>query len=219
MRSASQLMCVAMMGLASALPAMADEAGKTADTGWRPLFDGKTLTGWKVSRFGGEGEVYVADKQLILEFGSSLTGVTYEGKPPRSNYEVKLEAKRLDGSDFFCGLTFPVGDSHCSLIVGGWGGALVGLSNLDGFDASENDTTQSMRFKTDQWYRIKVRVEDKLIAVWIDDQQVIEQDIEGRKISIRPEVELSRPLGVCAWETRAAMRNLMIRSITPTTAK
>ncbi len=193
--------------------ATAEEEANQFDSNWRPLFDGKSLDGWRVSRFGGEGEVYVEDKQLILDYGSSLTGVTFDGKPTQNNYEIKLEAKRLDGTDFFCGLTFPVGKSHCSLIVGGWGGALVGLSSIDGFDASENDTTQSMPFKRDQWYRIKIRVEDKLIVVWIDGKKVIDQDIEGRQISIRPEVALSRPLGVCAWETRAAIRHVMMRSI------
>lgn len=217
MQSASQHLIVLVIGLTSVLPALAlaDEP-ETSVTKWRPLFDGKTLDGWKVSRFGGEGDVYVEDKQLVFDFGSSLTGVTYERKPPQSNYEIQLDAKRIDGTDFFCGLTFPVAKSHCSLIVGGWGGALIGLSSIDGFDASENDTTQSMSFQRDKWYRIKVRVEDKLIAVWIDGKKVIDQDIEGRQISIRPEVELSRPLGICAWETRAAIRNFMIRSINPT---
>ena len=208
MRVASHTLALLSIGLTTVFSAMAwaDDAKQITDGKWRPLFDGKTLDGWKISQFGGEGEVYVEDKQLMFDFGSSLTGVTYKGKAPQSNYEIKLEAKRLDGTDFFCGLTFPVGQSHCSLIVGGWGGALVGLSSIDGFDASENDTTQSMSFKRGQWYRIKVRVEDQRIAVWIDDKQIIDQDIEGRQISIRPEVELSRPLGLCAWETRAAMR-------------
>jgi hypothetical protein len=48
------------------------------------------------------------------------------------NYEIKLEAKKVTGNDFFCGMTFPVGDSFCSFIVGGWGGPVVGLSSIDG---------------------------------------------------------------------------------------
>ena len=80
----------------------------------------------------------------MLDFGSSMTGVTYQGKDlPRTDYEIRLEAQRIDGTDFFCGLTFPVHDAHLSLIVGGWGGSLVGLSSLDGKDASRNETRPS----------------------------------------------------------------------------
>ena len=37
------------------------------------------------------------------------------------DYELRLEAKRVEGGDFFCGLTFPVGKEYCTLILGGWG--------------------------------------------------------------------------------------------------
>lgn len=115
---------------------------------WKPLFDGKTLDGWKITNFGGEGEVTVEDGSIILEYGSSLTGITYDGTFPKTNYEITLEARRLDGTDFFCGMTFPVAESHCSLILGGWGGAVVGLSSIDGHDASENETTQYKKFRS-----------------------------------------------------------------------
>ena len=61
-----------------------------------------------------------------------------------SDYEVTLEAMRVDGNDFFCGMTFPAGKDPCTLIVGGWGGTVVGLSSINGMDASENETTINM---------------------------------------------------------------------------
>src|SRR5262249_39791253 len=106
----------------------------------RSLFDGKTLAGWKATVFGGEGKVAVEKGQIILQRGAPLTGITWAGGPPelpRMSYEVSLDAMKVDGSDFFCGLTFPVGPDPCSFIVGGWGGGVVGLSSLDGMDASE----------------------------------------------------------------------------------
>lgn len=181
------------------------------------LFNGRDTTGWKVTEFGGQGDVYVEDKGLIIEFGSSLSGITYSGDTPlpKSNYELLIEAQRVDGIDFFCGVTFPVKDSHCSLIVGGWGGALVGLSSIDGLDASENATRTSRAFKRGQWYTIRLRVTDDKIRVWIDDERVIDQSIVNRKISIRPEVELSRPLGIATWDTKAKLRRVSIRRIKP----
>ena len=206
------------IGLSVATAAEADRAAAPgADTekpaDWTPLFDGKSLEGWRITQFGGQGDVLVEDGCLTLGFGASLTGVTYEKEFPLTDFELALEARRIDGTDFFCGLTFPVQDSHCSLIVGGWGGALVGLSSIDGLDASENETQQIMSFKRGQWYPIRVRVTKQQITVWIDGKQVIQQPLEGRKISTRPEVDLSKPLGIASWQTHAALRKIRFRPL------
>lgn len=184
-----------------------------ADT--RPLFSGNSLDGWKIVNFGGEGEVYVEEGAIHLEMGDSLTGITYQGPVPETNYEISLNAKRVAGIDFFCGLTFPVGQSHCSFIVGGWAGTVVGLSSIDGQDASENETRKFMDFPNGRWYRIRVRVTPQSILAWIDDEQVVKQNIVGREISIRGEVELSKPLGIATWETAAALRNIQLRKLDP----
>lgn len=180
---------------------------------WQSLFDGKTLDGWKKTEFGGEGDIVIENEEIRLGFGSPLTGLTYAKEPPRTNYEIRLEAQRIEGTDFFCGLTFPVGEHHCSLILGGWGGALVGLSSIDGVDASENDTQQIIAFERKKWYRIRVRVTESEIECWLDDQRIIQQPLAGHEISIRPEVNRSRPLGICSFDTLAGLRKLEIRSL------
>lgn len=193
----------------SSLPGEEPQPKEKGD--WRPLFDGKTLTGWKRTPFGGEGEVRVEDGKLILEQGASMTGVTWQKEFPKSNYELRLEAMRVDGNDFFCGVTFPVADSHCSFIVGGWGGTVVGLSSIDGLDASENSTGQYMEFVNGKWYQFRVRVTDDKIQCWIGDKQVIDQDLEGKRINTRIEVDLNKPFGFATWETKAALRNMEYR--------
>lgn len=199
--------CLAMLIIVQGAVSADDEPS------WKPLIDGKTLSGWKITNFGGEGEVTAKDGQILMEFGSSLTGITYEGEFPKTNYEISLEAMRVDGNDFFCGLTFPVAESHCSFILGGWGGAVVGISSIDGRDASENETTQYKKFESDQWYKIRVRVTPERIQAWIDDKVIVDQDIAGRKITTRREVDLSKPLGISAFETRAALRKLQYREL------
>ena len=114
---------------------------------WKDLFDGKTLNGWKPTEFGGEGKVEVKDGRIVMEMGGMMTGITWAGSVLHNNYELQLEGMRLDGSDFFCTTTFPVGKDPCTLVVGGWGGMVVGLSNVDHEDASENGTTKTMSFK------------------------------------------------------------------------
>lgn len=184
-----------------------------AKEGWRNLFDGKSLKGWKKSEFGGQGEVDVEEGAITLGFADGCTGVTWGGDFPKVDYEVSVEAKRVDGNDFFCGMTFPVQESPCSLIVGGWGGTVVGLSSIDGNDAANNDTTKIMRFEKGRWYSIRVRVTAKKIEAWIDNKQVVDQATEGHKIGIRSEVEASKPFGICSWCTTAALRNIRWRPL------
>jgi hypothetical protein len=192
-------------------------ADKKEKEQWISLFDGKTLTQWKETDFGGKGEVEVlpdfkGSPALILGYGL-MTGVTFTNEFPKMNYEISLEAMRVVGSDFFCGLTFPVGDNPCSLIVGGWGGGVVGLSSLNGSDASENETTKYMSFETGKWYRIRLRVEPDRISAWIEDEKVIDVETKDKKISVRLEVEASRPLGIASWSTKAALRNIKYRKL------
>jgi hypothetical protein len=156
---------------------------------WRSLFDGKALGKWKPSEFATQGSVDVKDGQIILGFGDGCSGITWKGEFPKTNFEIRVEAMRVDGSDFFCGLTFPVGDDPCSFICGGWGGAVCGLSSIDGEDAASNDTTTVKDFKKGQWYTIRVRVTKSRIMTWIDDMQMVDQPLADRKISIRSEVE------------------------------
>ncbi|MDQ3816033.1 MAG: DUF1080 domain-containing protein [Armatimonadota bacterium] len=198
--------------------ALADQVTKNgtwtvAKNGWQSMFDGKTLGGWKESDFTGRGEVRIENGQLILNVGNDMTGVTWTGDLPRIDYEVSLEARRVDGSDFFCGLTFPVEKSPLSLIVGGWGGTVVGISSLNGADASENETTKVMDFETGRWYRIRLRVTRPKIEAWIDDEQIIDLELAGKQLSIRIEVEPSRPFGFATWRTTGALRDIRIRRL------
>ncbi len=207
------VVCLALGGAVVIRAAEPAEKTDKLDKGVRSLFDGKTLKGWKLTNFGGEGPVKVDNGTIVMDFGSSLTGITFEGQLPTTNYEISLEAQRVDGNDFFCGLTFPVAKSHCSFVVGGWAGGVVGLSSIDGQDASQNETTRFMSFKSKQWYRVRVRVEPERIQAWIDNERVVDVIIKDRKISTRVEVDASKPLGIACYETRAALRNIQLREL------
>ncbi len=184
--------------------------------GWRTLFNGVNLDGWEITNFGPQGPVVVTDSSVMLVIGDGCTGITWTKEFPSSDYEVSLEARRIDGNDFFCGLTFPVFDEHCTFIVGGWGGSLVGLSSIDGLDASENFTTTRMSFENDRWYSILIRVDSKFISGYIDDELMVQAAVTDHSFSVRPEVSLSRPLGVASWMTTAAIRNIKYREIKKT---
>jgi 3-keto-disaccharide hydrolase len=181
---------------------------------WKDLFDGKTLANWAATEFGGQGKVRVRDGTIEIDEGATMSGITWSGgAPPKTNYEISLEAMRVSGIDFFCALTFPVAETHCTFVVGGWGGGVVGLSSIDGLDASENETTDAMSFSNNRWYRIRVRVDPDRIQAWIDDKEMVNVSTMGRRISIRSECDLSRPLGIATWMTSAALRNIRLRAL------
>jgi hypothetical protein len=174
----------------------------------RSLFDGESLTGWQISDFTTHGEVYLQDGNLILGRGSPMTGITWTENLPRINYEVTLEAMRIEGRDFFSAITFPVNDDPCTLVIGGWGGGVVGLSSIEGADASENETGRWMRFEDNRWYRIRLRVTEKRIQAWIDQEIVVDFPHTGRLLSIRVEVLPNQPFGIATWNTTAALRSI-----------
>ena len=174
------------------------------------LFNGKSLMGWEITNFGPQGPVFVSGNEIILGMGDGCTGITWTGDFPETDYDVSLEAKRMEGNDFFCGMTFPAGKDPCTLIVGGWGGTVVGLSCIDGMDASENETTSIRKFDNHRWYAIRLNVSNDSIKAWIDSELVVNVEITGKKLSVRPEVELSRPFGVASWRTKAALRNMRL---------
>ncbi len=186
-----------------------------ATSAWKSLFDGKTLTGWKSIEFGGEGEVTVEDGKIVMQRGSDLTGVVYAGDAlQKVNYEITFEAQRIDGLDFFCGLVFPHKEEFCSFVVGGWGGGVVGLSSVDGNYANENSTGSNSVFKSEQWYRIRLRVGDNFVRAWIDDKNVVDLDLTGHQLSVHPAVDLAKPLGITCYSTIAGLRDIHYRTLT-----
>jgi hypothetical protein len=220
---------------ADAKPPAAAKPDETID-----LFDGTSLKGWKIADFAGHGEIKVVPLKKVIESfpskpesaeerkklgnpdtpvisiesGAVLGGINYTNPTPKIDYEIVLETMRVDGSDFFCGLTFPVNDTFCSLIVGGWGGGLVGISSLDGLDASENETTKFMAVQSGRWYKIRVRVTRAKLEAWIDQEKMVDVKLEGKRVSLRPgEIEISKPFGYATYQTSAAIRLFQIQPL------
>lgn len=205
------LMLVGCKGKTSVKENIAIVESQLADSTY--IYDGRSLKGWEITNFGPQGPVSVSGGEIVLGMGDGCTGITYTREIPLLNYEVTLEARRKEGNDFFCGLTFPVGNDFCTFIAGGWGGTTVGLSCINGKDAAENETTSLRSFEKNQWYLIKVVVTENKIEAWIDEEKVVDFVISGKKLSIRPEVTLSSPLGIASWNTTAGIRNIKLRRL------
>ena len=181
------------------------------------LFNGTDLSGWEITDFAGGGAIEVKDGEIHIAMGELISGINLAHENiPRTNYELSAEAMKLDGNDFFCGLTFPVGETFASFIPGGWGGTVVGISSIDGMDASENETATFKNFENNRWYRFRVRVTPIKIQCWVDDEMVVDLLLEDRNIALRPgPIELSVPLGITAFQTESRFRNIRLQPFRP----
>jgi len=157
------------------------------------------------------GGAFSQDGDLMrLNWGETLTAVKWTGEVPLPPFEIEMEARRLDGTDFFCGLTFPArGVDECvTLIVGGWGGGLVGISSINGLDASENEARVAHRFVNETWYKIRLRRAGEQFEVWIDDEKLIDVPTEGKSLTLRPgPISVCAPFGLATWQSSAEIRN------------
>ena len=184
---------------------------KNAET---QMIEGNSLGQWKQTDFAGHEEVTVENGIMKIGMGIELNGVNWAGKLPQGEYEIRFEARRVQGNDFFCGLTFPVKGKHATLVLGGWGGALVGISSLDNLDASENETGDVYVFEDKKWYKIRLQVLSNRIKVWINSEQQINVSLENREVGMRPgEIEQSAPLGIATWITASEIKNMVMEEL------
>ena len=157
---------------------------------------------------------------LVLGPGELLSVVKYEGKQPLlvDQYEIAWQAMRMEGSDFFAALTFPVGSAErCGTFVnGGWGGWVTGVSCLEGLFANENETTGSVQFEQGRWYDFTLQVNKECLRALVDGKELFKVGLKDRAISMYPgEIEKSMPLGFTTYSTKGAIRNVRIRPLKP----
>jgi hypothetical protein len=191
-------------------------ATRPADKNVIELFDGKTLKNWKTTEFGGEGEASVEDGRIVVGAGSTLSGVNWTGPAlPKVNYEIELDAMKLNGSDFFLALTFPYKESFASFVLGGWGGSLVGISSINGNDAANNEHTRVRDFAKNKWVHVKLRVTPDRIRAWLDkeDEPILDVETADVQIGLRADIDAAKPLGLSTFQTSAAYKNVTLKKL------
>ena len=188
---------------------------------FRPL-----IQDWEAASFGGDGAIEfkkiekagdAKHEDQLIEFapGDPLTGIRWTGPLPRENYELRLQARRVEGFDFFVAVTFPVGQEHCSFVLGGWGGGILGISSINGDDAANNQTTQYKDFKNGQWYQVRIRVDEKAIMCWIDDEEWVNVERGRNSFDIRIEMDPCLPLGLANFQCNSEIKSVQLRALKP----
>ncbi len=115
--------------------------------------------------------------------GNDMTAITYaKADFPKMDYEVAFEAKRIRGNDFFCHDHVSGRQGPLLARRGRLGRGVVGLSNIDDKDASENRNQQPQEFRArTSGIASRIRVTSGRIAAWIDDKQVVNFATKGRQ--------------------------------------
>ena len=178
---------------------------------WTTLFDGKSLADWRAGVYGDSAELDVTADGVVIPQGVPLSGFTYQLDPPRGSYRLEVQATRVYGADFFLGITFPVREEHVTLVLGGWGGGLCGLSCIDGEDASSNSTRTHRDFPNGKRQTVVVEVTSDRIRAFTNGELLVDTSIAGKRLALRPEVTPSMPLGIASFATRTVVHSVRIQ--------
>ena len=194
-----------------------------AATGWRSLFDGKSLNGWQGVKIPpplfGKGVTGIEDGMILLDRGGPVSGLRYLGEVPKVDYEIECEAMRVSGPDAFCLLKLPVEGTSVVLVLGGFGNSIVGLDQVDGRRANDNLATKRMSFRNNHWYRVHVQITKTHISATIDGEQVLNLSHKQHRLSADPAFAAFGPLAMGSWDCRTLVRSIRIRGADTEIAK
>jgi hypothetical protein len=86
---------------------------------------------------------------------------------------------------------------------------------VDGEDASNNPTRRFVHFETGRDYRIRVRVGGGRLRCFLDEELIVNLALAAHDFSLRPEVQLTRPLGLSTFLTTGRISALRYRRLKP----
>lgn len=141
--------------------------------GWISLFDGKSLTGWKV---GDNAETFKADSGMIIVHGNTAH-LFYEGDIKDhnfKNFEFKAKVKTMPGAN--SGIYF-----HTGFQQGGWPSkgyeVQVNNSHTDWRRTGSLYGVQDVKevyVKDGEWYTEYIKVQGKQVTIKINDKTVVD---------------------------------------------
>ena len=189
---------------------------QVAPEGWISMFDGETLAGWEIVHYVDEEELpHVRNGVLVLPvaINGTMTGISWVGDSfPSNNYIIYYEARRVVGNDIFAALTFPYNNTFATLVFSGWRGSINGLSSIDGYDASENETTQFFGLRNAEWYEVQLRVTTDSIRANVGYEEVVDIATAGKKIHLRDEI-LNTGLTIWTYTSGGEIRNIRYKKL------
>jgi glucose/arabinose dehydrogenase/type 1 glutamine amidotransferase len=142
-------------------------------TGYRPIFNGKTLDGWKQA---GPGKFNVVDGELRTEGGMGM--LWYQAKELKS-YSLKLDWKLAgdDNSGVFVG--FPSSDDPWSAVNNGYEVQIDATDAADrttgavyGFKSADIEARDRVLRPSGQWNSYEIRVQGERLQVFLNGVKI-----------------------------------------------
>lgn len=189
-----RLLGTCLLAFASCMNAHAAEpaAAEQADQAWQPLFDGKTLDGWRASE--APGSFTVQDGAIVVRGPRShLFYVGTVADHDFRNFELQLDVMTKPGAN--SGVYF-----HTAWQEEGWPakGYEVQVNNSQsdpkrtGGLYAVDDNLQAPA-KDDTWFTLRIHVEGNRVRTFVDDKPIIDYtqpeqpersaDMQGRVLS------------------------------------
>lgn len=176
---------------------------------------------WQMIDFGFNSEPTATAQALVIPSSERVSGLSFNGDldallgQSRDHYEIALQARRTWGNDLFLGLTFPLGrQDAASLVLGGWGGGICGLSDADGQSANANPYKSIRNFENGRWYKVRLRVTPSQVQAWLDGEALFTVErAQVKHFSVRSEVEPTAPLGLFTFATSAEIKDVRARQL------
>lgn len=172
--------CLAALAFAvlSVNVSLADEEG------FKPLFDGKSLDGWKVSE--NQESFKIEDGAIVAHGPRAHAFYTGEVNGAKfKNFELRLEAmtrKNSNGGVFF----------HTEYQEKGWPrGYEIQVNNTQGDPQKTGGLYATVKnlepFEDDKWMEMVIRVENGVITSIVNGKKLVEYKSEGGKSKLLPE--------------------------------
>lgn len=170
---------------AAALPFVSTGLAAENEEGFKPLFNGESLEGWKVSE--NKESFKIEDGAIVAEGRRAHAFYVGEvGGGKFRNFELRLEAltrKSANGGVFF----------HTEYQEKGWPGKgyEIQVNNTQG-DPKKTGGLYSVvdnmePFEDDKWMEMVIRVENGTITSTVDGKKLVEHKPEGDKSKLQPE--------------------------------
>jgi hypothetical protein len=184
---------------------------------WIPLFDGKSLSGWKV---GDNASTFTADSGMIIVHGPTAH-LFYDGEVMQhdfKNFEFKAEVKTMPGAN--SGIYF-----HTAFQQGGWPAkgyeVQVNNSHSDWRRTGSLYAIQDVKevyVKDGEWFTEYIKVQGKKVTIKINDKTVVEYtepDNPERPAGQEKKVLSSGTFALQGHDPKSIVyyRNIMVRSL------